>query len=142
MFDTINKESLDKLVDVFYNKAKEDEKLGVVFNAQITSAQKWARHKAVVSSFWLYHLTGIHNESAPKKHEGGMVGAHLAIPPFPREFFGIWLKLFEESLDELFTEQCKNEILSKAKDMAGKLQGVLYEGKEWVKPPQECEKNA
>lgn len=137
MFDSINKESLDKLVDVFYDKAKEDKDLGVVFNAQITSEAKWARHKAVVSSFWLYHLTGIHDESAPKKHEGGMVGAHLALPPFPREFFKQWLALFEESLNELFTPQIKDEILAKAKDMAGKLQGVLYEGKEWGHPPKE-----
>lgn len=131
MFDTINKESLDKLVDVFYNKAREDKDLGPIFNAQITSAAKWARHKAVLSSFWLYHLTGIRNESAPKKHEGGMVGAHLAIPPFPREMFGIWLKLFEESLNELFIPKIKDKILAKANERATKLQGVLYEGKEW-----------
>lgn len=137
MFDTINQESLYKLVDVFYNKARKDKDLGHIFNSRITSETKWARHKAVVSSFWLYHLTGIHDESAPKKHEGGMVGAHLAIPPFPREFFEIWLKLFEESLNEIFTSNIKDEILLKAKDMAGKLQSVLYEGKEWGHPPKE-----
>lgn len=137
MFDTINKESLDKLVHIFYAKAQKDKDIGPIFKAQITDEAKWARHKAVVSSFWLYHLTGEHDESAPPKHEGGMVGAHKAIPPFPREHFSVWLRLFEETLNELFDEKCKNEILAKANEMAGKLQGILYEGKEWEHPAKE-----
>lgn len=134
MFDAINKESLDKFVDIFYNKARNDRDIGPVFNAQITSEEEWEKHKAVVSSFWLYHFTGIHSEDAPPKHKGGMMGAHQDMPPFPREHFGIWMRLFEEALNEVYDERCKNELLDKAKGMSVRMQEVLYEGKEW--PPK------
>ena len=66
-----------------------------------------------------------------------MVGAHQAMPPFPREHFGVWLKLFEETLNELFNEECKAQILAKAKGIAERLQGVLYEGKEFLRPGEQ-----
>ena len=132
MFDTINIENLTKFVDAFYEKARKDEEIGPIFNGRIGNSKKgWERHKAVVSSFWLFHLRGEHNYDAPPKHKGGMVRAHQDMSPFPKEKFSVWLRLFEETLDELFDEKCKNEILKKAKDLAGGLQGVLYEGKEW-----------
>ena len=134
MFDTINKESLEKFVDIFYEKARKDKDIGPTFNNRIGSEKGWQRHKAVVSSFWLYHITGEHDESAPAKHKGGMVGAHQAMSPFPREHFGVWLRLFEETLDELFNEDCKAKILAKAKDLASRLQGVLYEGQSFLRP--------
>ncbi len=134
MFNTINLENLTKFVDIFYEKARKDKDIGPTFNNRIGSEKGWQRHKAVVSSFWLLHLTGEHDESAPPKHKGGMVGAHQAMSPFPREHFGVWLKLFEETLDELFNAECKAKILAKAKDLASRLQGVLYEGKEFLRP--------
>ena len=137
MFDTINKENLEVFVSAFYDKARKDKDIGPTFNNRIGSEKGWERHKAVVSSFWLYHLTGEHNDDAPPKHKGGMVGAHQAMPPFPREHFGVWLKLFEETLNELFNEECKNQILAKAKSIAERLQGVLYEGKEFLRPGEQ-----
>ena len=135
MFDTINKENLEVSVSAFYDKARKDKDIGPIFNGRIGNSEKgWQRHKAVVSSFWLLHLTGERNEGAPRKHEGGMLGAHKALSPFPKEHFGVWLKLFEETLDELFDEKCKAQILAKAKGIAERLQGVLYEGKEFLRP--------
>lgn len=134
MFSVINKESLYKFVDIFYTRAMNDEQIGPTFKAKIDSDEKWERHKAVVSSFWLYHLTGEHDESAPEKHEGGMMGAHIDLPAFPREHFGVWMRLFEETLNELFDEKCKKQILDRAKEMSVEMQKVLYEGKEW--PPK------
>lgn len=132
-YDTITRENLEEFVDIFYTKARNDAIIGPIFNKRINSEQRWARHKAVVSSFWEFHLTGVHNPSSPPKHKGGMVAAHVDMPPFPRENFSVWLRLFEETLNELYTPEIKTQILTKAKDMAQRLQGVLYEGAEWVR---------
>lgn len=129
MFDTINKENLEKFVDIFYNKARKDKDIGPTFNAKIDSEEKWKRHKAVASSFWLARLTGEQDENAPERHKGGIVGAHQELPPFPREYFGVWLKLFEETLNEFYNEECKAQILAKANGLSERLQGTLYEGK-------------
>ncbi len=131
MFNTINKESLTKFVSAFYDKAKQDKDLGPIFNAKIDSAEKWKRHKAVLSAFWLKLLTGEQDESAPERHKGGIVGAHQELPAFPREHFGVWMRLFEDTLNELFDEKCKKQILDRAKEMSAEIQKVLYEGKEW-----------
>ena len=139
MFDTINKESLTKFVSAFYDKAKKDKDIGPIFTAKIDSDEKWKRHKAVLSAFWLKLLTGEQDESAPERHKGGIVGAHQELPAFPREYFGIWLKLFEETLDEFYNDECKAQILAKANGLSDRLQGVLYEGKSFCTCHQRAE---
>ena len=52
--------------------------------------------------------------------------AHLELPSFPQKLFDEWLKLFEMSLDRVFTEENKAIILQKAQMIAQNFQRVLY----------------
>ncbi|TQR58600.1 group III truncated hemoglobin [Campylobacter troglodytis] len=122
-YDTINKEALDKLMELFYEKIRKHKELGVIFNAKVgTSDEEWAAHKEKISNFWQGMLLGEGNYS------GQPMKAHVELPPFPREFFNHWLGLFEESLDKLFVEEIKGIILQRAQMIAQNFQRVLYAG--------------
>ncbi|EKH5421146.1 truncated hemoglobin Ctb, partial [Campylobacter coli] len=114
--------SIGKLMELFYDKIRKDKDLGPIFNNAIgTSDEAWKEHKAKIGNFWAGMLLG----------EGDYIGQplkkHLDLPPFPQEFFGIWLGLFEESLDKIYNnEEMKNVILQRAQMIASHFQNMLY----------------
>lgn len=118
---TIDKNSIDKLMDIFYNKIRKDENLGPIFNAKVgTTEAQWDAHKAKISNFWQGMLLQMGD------YDGKPMKAHLELPPFPIHFFDIWLQLFEESLTEIFDETNKNIILRQAQGIASRFKSVLY----------------
>ncbi len=123
-YNEINKESISKLMDIFYNKVRKDENLGRIFNAKIgTDEQSWREHKEKIGNFWLANLLGIQGI-----YNGYPLKAHLELDPFPREFFSIWLGLFEESLHETFSNiLCIQQILERAHIIAQRFQKMIYE---------------
>lgn len=45
-FETINQESIAKLMEIFYEKVRKDKDLGPIFNNAIgTSDEEWKEHK-------------------------------------------------------------------------------------------------
>lgn len=117
----IDKESIDKLMNVFYEKIRKDEHLGPIFNSKVgTSEEAWDAHKAKIGNFWQGMLLG------EGDYKGHPMKAHLELPPFPREFFDIWLELFEKSLNDIFTPENANIILQRAQMIAINFQNVLY----------------
>lgn len=119
----IDKESIDKLMDLFYNMVRKNENLGPIFNSKIgTSDEEWKVHKDKISNFWQGMLLGEGN------YRGQPMKAHLELPPFPREFFNIWLELFEKSLNTVFTPENAGIILQRAQMIGSKFQTILYAG--------------
>lgn len=122
--DTINKATIDELMEIFYEQIRHHKELGAIFNAKIsTSDEKWAIHKAKISNFWQGMLLG------EGDYSGQPMKAHLELPSFPQKLFDEWLKLFEMSLDRVFTEENKAIILQKAQMIAQNFQRVLYAGR-------------
>ena len=122
MFQEINEDSIRKLMDVFYNKVRVDKQgLGDVFIARIGKDNKtWQGHKEKIASFWFSILLG------KGEYNGHPLKTHLELPSFPMELFFVWLKLFEDSLREVYEkEEHINLILSKAQIIAQRLQHVL-----------------
>ncbi len=120
-YETINEESIAKLMEIFYEKIRKDKDLSPIFNASVgTSDEEWKAHKAKIGNFWQGMLlgTGDYNGQPLKKH--------LDLPPFAQEFFTIWLGLFEESLSVLYNEEMKNVILQRANMIASHFQNMLY----------------
>ena len=120
-YENIDKNSITKLMDIFYGKIRVDKNLGEIFINVIGNDDiSWQKHKEKIGNFWQGILLG----------EGDYVGQplkkHLELPPFPQEFFYIWLKLFEESLDEIYNEENKNIILQRAQMIANHFQNMLY----------------
>ena len=108
--DTINKATIDELMEIFYEQIRHHKELGAI-------------HKAKISNFWQGMLLG------EGDYSGQPMKAHLELPSFPQKLFDEWLKLFEMSLDRVFTEKNKAIILQKAQIIAQNFQRVLYAGR-------------
>lgn len=119
----INMDGINALMEIFYEKIRADKNgLGDIFNAKVgTDDESWKHHKAKIASFWQGMLL----------HEGDYSGqpmkAHLELPPFKRELFGVWLGLFEESLNIVFEPQIAEEILNKARGIAQRFEYMIFE---------------
>ena len=94
--ETLCVEGIERLMDIFYAKIRTDTNgVGEIFNNAIgTSDAEWEAHKKKIANFWQGMLLGMGD------YQGQPLKAHLDLPRFPREFFGIWLGLFEESLHQ------------------------------------------
>ncbi|MBX7491439.1 group III truncated hemoglobin [Helicobacter turcicus] len=124
-YDVICKEGIDVLMDVFYARIRADKNgVGEIFNNVVgKSDEVWNLHKSKISNFWQGMLLGEGN------YAGVPLKAHLDLPPFPREYFKIWLDLFDESLKEVFNDKIASEILQRAQMIAQRFQFMLYENK-------------
>ncbi|ALV24470.1 group III truncated hemoglobin [Campylobacter iguaniorum] len=117
----INEASINDLMEVFYEKIRVDKDLGEIFNHAVgTSDEAWEAHKQKIGGFWSSVLLG------SGVYTGNPLQKHFELPPFPREFFSIWLGLFEESLDEIYSQECKAVILQKAQMVANRFMNMLY----------------
>ncbi len=122
-YEAICVEGIQELMDIFYAKIRVDKSgVGKIFNDKIgTSDESWEKHKLKIAGFWQGMLLNLGDYS------GAPLKAHLDLPPFPREFFEIWLELFEESLRHVFCEEIAMQILQRARGIADRFQLMLYE---------------
>jgi hemoglobin len=109
-------------MDIFYAKIRADENgVGEIFNNAVgTSDEAWTVHKKKIGEFWRGMLLGTGN------FRGNPPQAHMNLPPFPPEYFDIWLGLFEESLNEVFTVAPATQILQRAQMIAMGFKSMLY----------------
>ncbi|EAJ6135365.1 group III truncated hemoglobin [Campylobacter lari] len=121
-FETINHEGIKKLMDVFYAKVRADKDLGPIFNEKIgTDDESWKKHKEKIASFWAGMFL------ADPSYSGSPLRAHHELPPFSREFFDIWLNLFDESLQEVFEDEPRDIIIERARMIAQRFQMIIYD---------------
>lgn len=99
----ITEARISDLVDRFYEKIREDDLLGPIFNAKITD---WPPHLARMKDFW----TSIAIESG--RFRGNPMVKHLAVPGIARPHFDHWLALFDETLPEVMPNAAACQFLS------------------------------
>ncbi len=116
-------DGINALMEIFYEKIRADKSgLGEIFNGKIgTDEESWDKHKAKIASFWQGMLLG------QGDYNGQPMKAHIDLPPFKRELFGVWLGLFEESLNIVFAPQIAKEILNKARGIAQRFEYMIFE---------------
>ena len=85
------------LVDVFYTKVKDDALLGPVF-----SHVHWPDHLNTMYSFWASLLLG------EATYRGNPLQKHLPLSINASHFEG-WLRIWRETIDELFTGEIAEE---------------------------------
>ena len=95
--DVMSREDIDKIVDVFYKKVDKDELLGPFFRDVIPV--NWESHVPFMCSFWenVLFYTG--------DYEGDPLQTHRVISKKQKissRHFKHWLKLFNETVDELY----------------------------------------
>lgn len=106
--DIFELQDIKKLVDTFYGKVQQDALLGPVFNGRIQN--RWPEHLAKMYSFWQTILLEEYT------YFGRPFPPHAQLP-VEREHFETWLRIFTETVDELFTGDKATE----AKWRAGKM---------------------
>ncbi len=106
------------LVDEFYGKVKEDEKLGPVFNQVI--GDKWDQHLDKMYRFWQTILL-----SDGKTYFGKPFIKHAPLPISPAHFTR-WLRLWEATLKKHFDGPVADEALWRAEKMGEVFQVKMF----------------
>jgi len=99
----ITEARISQLVEAFYERIREDELLGPIFDSMITD---WAPHLGRMKAFW----TSIAIESG--RFHGNPMVKHLAIPGIERRHFDHWLTLFNQTLLEVIPDTAAQQFLA------------------------------
>lgn len=97
MKDIENREDIEQLVDAFYRRIRADDLVGVIFNDIVTI--NWDEHLPVMCDFWdnVLFFSGKYTGNPMDLHK------HLHnIRPIDSRHFARWLKLFIDTVDELY----------------------------------------
>ncbi len=108
-----NREDVEKLVHSFYAKVRANREIGFFFNETI---EDWDEHLDKLTDFWESNLFQVN------KFRGRPGRAHIMVDQkfnnsIEAKHFGIWLNMWVETVDELFT----GTLAERAKSYARKL---------------------
>lgn len=111
--DIQNEKNIQTLVHTFYDKIREDERLGYIFND--FAKVDWDHHLPRMVEFWsnILFQTGRYN--------GKPFRQHMPLP-IEKQNFGRWFGLFESTVDELF----EGEKADRAKEMAFRIASSFF----------------
>jgi len=112
----ITENRISQLVESFYERIRDDDLLGPIFNETISD---WPPHLARMKDFW----TSIAIESG--RFHGNPMVKHLAIPGIEQAHFNRWLALFNAALPEVFENAQACQFLS---DRAARIADSLMTG--------------
>ncbi len=120
--DIQNREDVFLLVSEFYNKVREDETLGPIFNNVI---KDWDVHIHRLTTFWESSL--FMTKKLEERYIGNPLEVHVQVDKdnnntITELHFGLWLNLWFATLDELF----EGEITENTKRRARKMGTFLY----------------
>lgn len=107
--DISNREDIERLIDLFYSKVKEDEVIGYFFTSVIPF--NWETHIPIMIRFWETVLLGA------KTYQGNPMIKHLninKIEPLLQKHFTRWRQLWEETIHEHFEGPVANEAMRRA----------------------------
>ncbi|EDY19563.1 hemoglobin-like protein [Chthoniobacter flavus Ellin428] len=114
--DLTGRADIERLVDTFYGKVRQDELIGFIFND--VARTDWAAHLPKMYAFWETVLFRTGNFS------GNPLATHARLVPLttmgPPQFER-WLALFTATVDELFAGEKANLLKASAADIANVL---------------------
>ncbi|RYD76168.1 MAG: group III truncated hemoglobin [Sphingobacteriales bacterium] len=102
-------DDIKTLVNTFYDKVNRDEILSPVFND--VAKVDWPKHLPTMYKFWEMLLLDGEN------YKGNPFQKHIPLPISPAHFQR-WIKLFLQTVDELFLGEKAEMARSKAKSIA------------------------
>ncbi len=97
----ITRENIRTLVMSFYAKIIEDDIVGPFFIAKLgedMNNEHWVTHLETIVGFWSSLAFG------KPKYNGNLFLPHTQLGQLKRETFEQWLKLFAQTLDEVYVE--------------------------------------
>ena len=120
--DTVDIESVDRLVEKFYAKLLKDDHVGPYFIRVLgddLTTSKWEIHLLTLRRFWLLVMNG------EKGYGGDPLAAHMLIGEMYEETFERWLKYWRETIDELFVPEIADKFYQKADILADQFMEFL-----------------
>jgi hemoglobin len=108
--DILTRQDIEKLVDRFYDKVREDALLGPVF-----AHLDWPKHLPVMYQFWSSMILG------EQSYRGNPFQKHVSLP-ITAGHFAQWLALFTATVDEIFSGEKAEEIKQRAQSIAALFQ--------------------
>lgn len=111
--DIKNREDIEQLINAFYDKVKQDDLIGFIFND--VAKVNWQKHLPVMYDFW---------ESIiffSNKYSGNPMAVHIhlnQLVQLSKKHFERWLSLFTGTVDELFEGSYASLAKEKAKGIA------------------------
>lgn len=111
-----SRKDIQLLVETFYSKIRKDELLGPIFNTHI-SEDEWPSHLIKLTDFWETNLFGV------RKFKGSPTKKHLKVDEnldykIDQMYFGKWLNLWVETINNLFVGVCADNAIYTARKMA------------------------
>lgn len=102
-------DDIQLLVDTFYSKVREDSFIGPIFDERI--GDRWPEHLEKMYKFWQTVLLDDHT------YFGAPFPPHATMP-IDQSHFEVWLRLFRETLDTLFSGEIADEAKWRSEKMA------------------------
>ena len=112
----ITQENIRTLVMSFYAKIIKDETVGPFFIAKLgknMNDEHWVTHLETIIGFWSSLAFG------KPKYSGNLFLPHTQLGQLKRETFEQWLKLFAETLDEVYIEAIAVKFKERSRIIAG-----------------------
>lgn len=115
MKNLTNRDDVSLLVNTFYRKIRANELLGPIFNAHIAE-HEWPAHLEKLTDFWETKIFGIPKFKGNPTLKHTRVDQNLNNTIAPKHFEE-WLRLWFETIDELF----EGSLAERAKNAARKM---------------------
>jgi hemoglobin len=112
--DTINRDTIQQLVDGFYGKVREDDLLRPVFLTAL--GDDWDAHLQRLGEFWATVMLGT------RSFHGNVYGTHMRLNGIGPAHFERWLALFEQTANQLFEPEPASQFVILARQVASSLQ--------------------
>lgn len=102
-------EDIKLLVNTFYGKVQEDDRIGGIFNEKLNG--RWPEHLEKMYRFWQTILLEEHTYS------GSPFPPHKQLP-IEKEHFDRWMSIFTQTVDDLFSGPLAEEAKLRGLNMA------------------------
>lgn len=121
--DIQNRVDLSVLIHAFYSKIRANEEIGPIFNETI---KDWDSHLEKLIDFWESNLFAV------RKYSGNPMLVHAKVDEQSHHtldptLFGLWLNLWFDTLEELFTGENVEILKRRARKMGTVLLVAIYE---------------
>ncbi len=123
MKDIETRKDIDALMREFYRRAFADEEIGFIFTDVIKLDLE--KHLPVIGDFWDSLLLGAKNY---QRHGRNPLQIHAVInqkTPLETEHFRRWLKIFEATVDEMFSGERADFAKSRAESIANRMMNFI-----------------
>ncbi len=114
--DIKDRSDIERFIDSFYEKVKEDPVIGFIFN-DIMKVD-WEHHVPVICDFWEMLILNTGN------YTGNTMGVHFAINrkiALQEQHFKRWMELFSATIDEYF----EGPVADMTKKKAGSIASLM-----------------